>query len=59
MCLYVCPSQSSEDRPEGCQPKAGTLACAGRRPAYMLVILTGARFRTDLTNMKLTRSPML
>ena len=22
-----------------CQPKAGTLACAGRRPAYMLVYI--------------------
>ena len=22
-----------------CQPKVGTLACAGRRPAYMLVIV--------------------
>ena len=37
----VCPLQNSQVRPAGsrCQPEADTLACAGRRPAYMLVIL--------------------
>ena len=43
VCLTVCLSvTNSQVRPEGplwCQPKAGTLACAGRRPAYMLVII--------------------
>ena len=47
--VFVVPSQNSVDRPKGplwgravglrCQPKAGTLACAGHRPAYMLVVL--------------------
>ena len=36
----MVPSQNSQDRPEGplWGPKAGTLAYAGRRPAYMLVL---------------------
>ena len=42
VCLFVCPSQNSQFRPKGpswCQLKAGTLACAGRRLAYMLVVI--------------------
>ena len=39
--LYVVPSQNSHDRPEGplWGPSAGTLAWAGCRPSYMLVVV--------------------
>ena len=36
--VTVVPLQNSEDRPR-CQPKASIVACAGRRPACMLLMI--------------------
>ena len=44
VCLSVTNSQARPKEPLWCQPKAGTLACAGRRPAYMLVVLNGPKW---------------
>ena len=43
---------NSQVRPEGllwCQPKAGTQACAGRRPAYLLVMIKNNDFSKIVT----------
>ena len=49
VCLCVCPTPNSQDRPEGyllrhralrCQTKVATLACAGRTPSSMLNLIT-------------------
>ena len=42
-----------------CQPKAGTVACAGRRPAYMLVVLKDKEWSHQLKGELLDKTKKL